>query len=267
MKLQKTMNKNLYLMVGIVCIALFLFLPFINAVPPVTTTQNFVTGYVIQIPQDNVLIVGQDYEFEFHVHNISNGVPIVSDLNCTFHLYNSSGEHQYEASVDTVSHNYDYEIFVGGGNFSIVGNYYYNILCHSPQAITDATLGGYASTIIYVTTTGYNTPEDISSVFAAMVLVLFGISCLFMVLGFKIEAPGFKIFFMLLGFVFLLGCLGFSLVVGFNSNFISQITTMNLVFVYALALILVLVLAFALIKQITSTLDMMREKKGYEVGF
>jgi hypothetical protein len=120
----------------------------ISAVPLVTTTQQFVNGYNIQIPQDNILKVGQDYIFEFHVFNISNGVPIINGISCDLHLYDNLGGQTYygtDSSTDTYG---DYTFNISGRNFSKVDNYYYFVRCNS------STMGGFAESILNITPTG-----------------------------------------------------------------------------------------------------------------
>jgi len=260
MKLQKTMKKNLYLMVGIVCIALFLFLPFISAVPPVTSEFVGDVGLDIEANVQDYYKINEGACLHIYVFNKTDGVNMDNTTaSCSVELTDHNGTVKLLGTP--TGHLNHFEMCRNSTIVDSAEIYGLTIVCNTSE------IAGYKTHFFEATITGNETPENLTSVFAVMILVLFGISCLFIFLGFKIEAPGFKIFFMLLGFVFLLGCLGFALVVGFNSNVVSEITTMNLVFVYAIGLVLVLVFAFALIKQITSTLDMMREKKGYEVGF
>ena len=139
-------------------------------VPPVTSVQQFTEGYVIKVPQDNILKVGQDYDFEFHIYNISNGIPIL-DANCTFHLYNNTGKHLYTESIEIVNHTFDYGFFVDGGNFTLIGDYYYNIQCES---LSDP-LGGFSSSSLMVTGNGKDRPEGIVIIlFCSIFLIILG---------------------------------------------------------------------------------------------
>ena len=159
----------------------FIFLVLLSSVSavPAPDPQQFSEGYDIRIPQDNILKAGQGYEFEFHVYNISNGVAIISDLNCSFHLYNSTGKHIYEAFDATVSHDFDFGFWVDGGNFTKADNYYYNIYCWSPaDQKTTAVLGGHSQSIIYVTPTGIN----FNSVLNNPILLILGLLGLGLVL-------------------------------------------------------------------------------------
>lgn len=253
----KNMKKIIFLLMGIVW-TLFLY-PSILAAPPVTQIQQFTEGYIIKIPQDNVLKILSNYDFNFHIYNISNGYPKTSGISCIFHLYNSSGEHQLIMETKTPINNYDYSFEVAGTNFSNLGTYYYNIECNG------TTLGGYASSTIEVTGSGEPIQEGISYVFAAIIITIFGIAAIFFYLTFKIEEPALKIFFWLAGFIFLIASIGFSMVIGYNSNYIKEINHILVVIIFTLGIITFLMFALTLVKQIVSTLDLMRERKGYDM--
>jgi len=142
---------------------LFLFvfvilsLTFVSAAPPVTEIQQFSEGYEIRSPKTVDLKQYQDYEFEFHVHNISNGVAVTDKVICYFHLYNSSGMHQWEDTDAIVSHDFDYSFFVDGGNFSELGEgYWYNIYCETPFPKTGTVYwGGHDAELLNITPIGY----------------------------------------------------------------------------------------------------------------
>jgi hypothetical protein len=163
MKLVSYNKKLVYF--GILVIFL---IPFAFAVPPVTTTQQFTTGYTIQEPQDNILKLNGGYNFDFHVYNISNGVPKIKDISCMFHLYNQTGSHILISSSTIPTSTFDYEFLANADNFTSLGAYYYNIQCNS----TD--LGGYATSVVYVTNTGEANPAGIVLIFffAGFILIL-----------------------------------------------------------------------------------------------
>ena len=146
-----------------------LTLSFISSVPPVTTTQQFSDGFEIQIPQDNILLKGQDYMFSFHLTNISNGYPIESGVSCKFHLYDKSGAHSLILYNSTTSIEGDYEFFVTGGNFSEATSYYYFVGCNN------SFIGGRGESIIIVTNNGYETttPSSIIPFSLLLMLILF----------------------------------------------------------------------------------------------
>lgn len=132
-------------------IALFSFI--VSAAPPfVQSTQQFNEGYVIKIPQISILKENTNFNFNFHVFNISNGFPINNEsTSCAFHLYNKTGNQILEIAVPHSSSptvNNEWDIDIDGNNFSYVGSYAYTIQCNS----TD--LGGFESVGIEVTSNG-----------------------------------------------------------------------------------------------------------------
>jgi len=164
----------------IIIMVLMMVLPLVASAPPVTTTQQFTTGYQLKYPSDQVLKQNQGFEFEAHVFNISDGYPITSGISCYFHLYNSTGKHALELTDATTSHNFDYSFDVGAGNFSVVGDYYYILQCNS------SSLGGYVEVPFQVTPNGLELTEGRAFVDIGLLamLVIFLAGCVFMFVSF-----------------------------------------------------------------------------------
>lgn len=160
-------------------VILFCIAPLISAVPPFQT-QSFSEGFNIQIPQDNILKQNQDYTFEFHVINISNGKPIVSGINCTFHLYNSTGGHKFESSTTTVSDSFDYSFKVLKGNFSKIESQYYFIGCNS------TILGGFGESIIRITPNGEEFSTSQSTIYILVLITDLILLAIFVFLSFTV---------------------------------------------------------------------------------
>ena len=256
MKLQKTMKKEYLLII----ISMILFMSFVSAVPPITTVQQFTEGYLIEDNPQNILTQNQDYQVNFFVYNISNGNIITpSSATCYFYLANSSGNVLIFSNV-TYSADEHWGVDIAGGNFSSIGYYGYGIKCQ------DTNIGGAIAGLFEVTATGQETFPETMVVSAGLFLLIFGVSIFFLILFLKIESPPIKLFFLMLSFVFLIGSLLMAMVVGYNSGLPANINSAITNFMYALGLVFTLIFMFVLIKQITSALDMMREKKGYEVG-
>ncbi len=165
----------------IVLIMSIFLISFISAVPPFVQEEVFTEGYEIRYPLDGTLKLNTDHTFYFHVYNISNGVPISnSSTNCVFHLYDSSGEHILEVAAEHYESDIDneWEVFVGGNNFSEKGDQSYLMQCNS------SSLGGFASVGFGITLSGLilETSEAvIYSVLSFGVLLLFIISFYFMI--------------------------------------------------------------------------------------
>jgi hypothetical protein len=145
---------------------IMLLISLISAIPPITTIQQFTTGYQIQIPQDNILKLKAPYNFEFHVNNIFDGTPVNSGISCIFHLYNSSGIHQLEMTDITASSGGNYNFYVEGSNFTELGSsYYYYINCNSTS------LGGDRAILLEVTTQGDEIDTNQSLIYIILLII------------------------------------------------------------------------------------------------
>lgn len=133
---------------------------FVSAVKPITSIQ-VTEGYFLDPTQKDYIMTGTDHEFELHVYNKSNGYPITSGVTCTIHLYNRNGEHQWEASDNTVGHNFDYSFFVNGTNFTQRGEYEAKFVCNNSVAV----LGGGSQLSFAVNDYGEELTEANESMF------------------------------------------------------------------------------------------------------
>lgn len=150
----------------ILVFALMLLLPLLSAAPPVTTVSQFPQGLVIEYPAVEFLKEGKDFTFHFHVFNASTGLPLVTGVNCTFHLYNSTGNHIFQGYDDTVSDVYDYSFKILAGNFTNGGSYYYITQCAS------ATAGGYTEHAFEVKITGVGLTEARAIVYIGLLALI-----------------------------------------------------------------------------------------------
>jgi len=116
-----------------------------------------------------------------------------------------------------------------------------------------------------VTLSGAKTPEGVSYVLVGIIIVLFGISCIFLYLSDKMMQPAPKIFLLLAGFVFLLGCVSTMSVIAFDSNLTSGVNTTVAIMLYALGLIFFVIFAYVMIKQTIEALELYRNKKGFDM--
>ena len=156
---------------------LFLFLfPLVSAAPPFLQSFQVTEGIIIQYPLISVIQQNQQYTFEFHLFNLSNGMPLNSGISCYFHLYNSKGEHQIFANVSTVAHTWDYEVDVTGKNFSQTGVYSYIMQCNNTS------IGGAASVQFEVVKSGID--EQTTTYFPIMYFLI--------ILAFSILVIGYK---------------------------------------------------------------------------
>ena len=160
-----------------------LVVSFVCAVPPMTTVNSFSQGYILKAPIQEFHKQNNAYTFNIHVFNISNGYP-VTDANCTLHLYNSSGNHLWEANLSVVEYNFDYSFNVSGGNFSVLGEYHFIIQCYNPDHLTKTSsgFGGFIEDYFFVTKDGNGLPTSLS--------ILYFASLLFLIVGLVLSIVG-----------------------------------------------------------------------------
>ena len=164
------MGKKLTFLV--VAILFITMASFISAVPPMTQVGSFADGFDIKYPNDINLQQFKDYEFQFHVFNSSNGIPIEGDsdqapkISCYFHLYNSSGTHQTVLTKNIATEIFDYSFYVDGANFTQLGQYSYIIQCNS------STQGGFNDVAFDVSYTGKNINESQSALYISLMGVI-----------------------------------------------------------------------------------------------
>lgn len=109
----------------------------VSAKPPfeITATDN---GLRLEPVYQSYLRTGQDFEFEVHVFNSTDGGYIVSDTSCYIHIYGKGGTHLFEGYQDVVAHDFDYSFDVAGGNFSDRGEYQAKLQCNHTSGVSGA---------------------------------------------------------------------------------------------------------------------------------
>ena len=168
------MNKKL-LSLLIVLAFVIVVVPRVSAVPPVTTTQQFTTGYIIEHQPQDYLKLSRDYTINFFVRNISNG-KLVDDTttNCSLYLSNDQGVLLLNVDVPYLPEDY-WSYTIDGGNFSEVGIYPHGIACDG------VTLGGSDVHAWEITSTGESFDITESIFYSAILAVLsfFFVICLY----------------------------------------------------------------------------------------
>ncbi len=102
----------------------------VNAQPPFQS-QEVDTALKIFVPEIDYHPQNQGFTFNIHVINKSSGYQHNNtELNCFLHLYNSTGEHEYQAVFGKNANGIDHTIFVSGGNFSDLGTHSANFYCN-----------------------------------------------------------------------------------------------------------------------------------------
>jgi len=124
-------NKHLF-GVAIIFLMMILMISTVSAVKPLTSVASDV-GFSVEPTLKSAIRTGMDHEFEVHVFNISNGMPVTSGISCYMHLYQEDGNHIYEGVDHTVNHDFDYAFDLDGGNFTERGEYQAKFQCNSSE--------------------------------------------------------------------------------------------------------------------------------------
>lgn len=120
--------------------------------------QILTEGYVIEYPKVDILKQNRNINFNFHIFNISNGVPISNvTTGCAFHLFNQTNDIIYTTTLRTIFTDFDLVVTVNGGNFSKIGDYSYVVHCNDSTSQTP--LGGFDSVPLTVTKDGFPRQE------------------------------------------------------------------------------------------------------------
>ena len=131
---KEEMKKQLIL----IAFAFLLVVPLVQSAPPFVSSAP--SGCIIAPVVRETLKAGQDFDFNFHVFNVSNGVPLSnSTLSCYFHFYNQTGDHVFSTILrnDPFSKHQvinEWTEMMNGGNISSVGTYAYLVQCNGTAA-------------------------------------------------------------------------------------------------------------------------------------
>lgn len=176
-----------------------LIIPIAIAQPPVTITQQFTEGYIIEATTQEYVKQNTAHIFNFFVYNISNGVQITNtSSSCVFYMANTTGGVLINAPAKYIGY---WNVNIAGSNFSEIGIKPYGVKCN------DTNLGGAVVSDFIVTPSGKNPSQSNNSIplviaigiviivlvmlaiqldrehFLLKLLCLFFISALFLVLG------------------------------------------------------------------------------------
>ena len=170
----------------VLLIIFIMFFSIIDAQPPFAQPQNLLGGYEIKIPPFDIFQQNKNVNLNFHLFNLSNGVPIDnSSTDCFLHLYKSNGDQILDIEVPHESFqtiNNEWEILILGNNFSEVGDYGYIIQCNSTS------LGGFESISFSITPSGKDIEIGESIIYFILVLILIGLDLLILFLIFVLPS-------------------------------------------------------------------------------
>lgn len=154
-------------------IVLLLMINFVSSAPVKFMTSN-TQGCEITPVIRETLKTGQNFDFNFHVFNISNGYPLTNaSLICVFHLYNQTGDHLFSSTLKndpSSEHNVSNEWAerLSGVYINTTGNYAYIVQCNGTIGI-----GGCADKgSFYVSSTSQSPPTDNIIIFFSIIFIL-----------------------------------------------------------------------------------------------
>ncbi len=163
------MNKKIFFIFAFLFIFSFAF---VSAQPPFQTSTGTEVGLTLRTPVVGTLKVNETVTSHMHVFNQTNDLPIVDNAttNCTVHLYNKIGDHLIQSQMGFDNNLMEWQLEIGGGNFSEVGMYAFIVWCQTDDA------GGFSSGGFDVTINGMSAdyPYLIASLLLILVFIGFG---------------------------------------------------------------------------------------------
>ncbi|MEX1382637.1 hypothetical protein, partial [Lutibacter sp.] len=123
-------------------------------------------GLQLFYPQFETVPQNMNFNLHIHVSNISNGFPLYNtDYECNIHLYNSTGDHTFEGTLENNGNEWDKEVYLTSGNFSDLGTHAFYIWCNNTY------LGGEVRGTFEVSPTGE--PQDLIQLSSRIFLIVF----------------------------------------------------------------------------------------------
>jgi|TARA_R100000750_G_scaffold62697_2_gene57431 hypothetical protein len=145
------------------------------------------------------------------------------------------------------------------------GEYTRNVFCN------DGTDNGFSSVSFFITPTGEKLSTSSSIGYGIILFIMLGVSVFFLIFSKLVENPGFKLFFILTGFIILILTIGTGVVTaqsfGIQSGAINLFSGM----LFLVTLVLILIMMFILVQQFRTAVQLMKARKGFidedDVGF
>jgi len=113
-----------------------------------------------------------------------------------------------------------------------------------------------------ITNSGYDITEGYTGIISMVLLIIYGISIFFIIVAYKTPSGGFKVFFVLLSFVFLLLSMIASMVVVQSTGLSPALGTTLSAFIFVLGTVFFIMFVYALIKQTKEALDLYNFNRG-----
>ena len=259
----KTMKSNRMKLMFFLALCFGLMLNYVSAVPPVQSTLVADEGLEIEATNLGYLEKDVYHNFRFRVYNASTNKYLNdTDVNCSLGIVNEKGDYFFSENPVSAT-DYVFSVNVSAGNFSDVGIYHQGINCIT----NDGEAGGVKTLSFEVTLNGLAPDKAKAIIQVGFFLLLFAISCYFMLLAFQIQQPGFRVFFIFLSFVLLMTCLIFSFIAAYETNVYENFNNAMIKILFAVGIVLIIIFVYIMIEQTKAALNLMQSKKGYELDF
>lgn len=167
-------------------VLLALALPFVSAIKPIATQSGGLL--TVEFPDHPYYLVQDKFDFYWHVFNSTGFRQSAPTVNCTIHVYNSSGTHVLETIG--VMDGDDYEAEFGSNISNTPGFYSFILYCDSK------TEAGWLSDYLLIA----NSDADPTNYLAISIILVAFVTLMFVV-GFSLdkEHAGLKLFMIWLG--------------------------------------------------------------------
>jgi hypothetical protein len=258
-----------YLLLLMVLVFSISLLPIVSTAPPVTQVQQITSGYIITDSAQTLFKLGQDYQYNFFVTNITNGALKINDsVTCKFFLANSTGKVIFAGDVLYHDGTQGYwGVDIDGGNFSQVGFYNYGTRCNSTS------LAGAIAGLWEVTKTGIApTSEEVeiskTAIYFILILSLTFICGGFMFMGKELWTNWLGIFMMSIGFIFMYYDLimvnMYINTIGTTGQAVEGIFLIFARFIKLLPYVVALIVGFAIVKMLRGATSKKKSEDGWD---
>ena len=239
-----------------------LLISFVGAIPPTQTNTIIDSGIDVESPIISVHTQNESFKFHVHTYNSTDGTRFTNEtISCFIHLYSpTNGGHLIEENMSFDSNGIDFEYEVAGGNFSELGQYAVLMDCE------DTVIGGYIEYGFDVTANGKIIPESSPFFMLGLIALIFSTACFFLYFSMSMNEVAFKIFFMVMSFIFLMSSFIITYMYSSDMNIISGINSSILSLIYVLGAILFIMFMYIMIRQTVIVLDMFKVNKGLKMS-
>jgi hypothetical protein len=243
-----------------------MLISFISAAPPVTQIQQFAEGYIIEGSPQETVKQNQDFQYNFFLYNISNGVQLSNQsIRCLFYMANISG--YVKIATNVLYFDGYWGLVLNGKNFTSLGNHPFGIKCNSTA------LGGAFVSYFTVTATGEELDVAKSGMSIGVLLTILLIMFFFGFLGMKFvennETAAYGLFFLILSLMLSMYGLFSGFVLSRDYLFTSLSSVYEKIFVGSLigisgmSIIAMLFLLVSAIKELKIRKSMQKYGEGY----